>query len=190
MDGELPASFSVATADDILDALDPEQREVAANPTGPMCVLAGAGTGKTRAITHRIAYGCATGAYDPVAVLAAMRKALPEPVDHFLTQADLTLTVPGPMTPELAEQVELVADLEGRGPELPRGRRHRPERIDRHQRADDRLRRPVDDAGVQVAARGIRAEPVLCARRLQRRGDRVGRALPGEQGREERPRDQ
>ena len=44
-----------------------------------------------------------------------MRKALPEPVDHFLTQADLTLTVPGPMTPELAEQVELVADLESGG---------------------------------------------------------------------------
>ncbi|WP_439031939.1 helicase-associated domain-containing protein [Gordonia terrae] len=49
------------------------------------------------------------------AVLAAMRKALPAPVDHFLTQADLTLTVPGPMTPELAEQVELVADLESGG---------------------------------------------------------------------------
>lgn len=49
------------------------------------------------------------------AVLAAMRKALPEPVDHFLTQADLTLTVPGPMTSELAEQVELVADLESGG---------------------------------------------------------------------------
>lgn len=49
------------------------------------------------------------------AVLAAMRASLPEPVDHFLTQADLTLTVPGPMTPELAEQVELVADLESGG---------------------------------------------------------------------------
>ncbi|GAC02042.1 hypothetical protein GONAM_41_00290 [Gordonia namibiensis NBRC 108229] len=49
------------------------------------------------------------------AVLTAMRAVLPEPVDHFLTQADLTLTVPGPMTPELAEQVELVADLESGG---------------------------------------------------------------------------
>ncbi|MGV9711112.1 helicase-associated domain-containing protein [Gordonia sp. NPDC003424] len=47
--------------------------------------------------------------------LAAMRSALPAPVDHFLTQADLTLTVPGPMTPELADQVELVADLESGG---------------------------------------------------------------------------
>ncbi|GAB88706.1 helicase-associated domain-containing protein [Gordonia rhizosphera] len=47
--------------------------------------------------------------------LEAMHAALPEPVDHFLAQADLTLMVPGPMTPELAEQVELVADLESGG---------------------------------------------------------------------------
>ena len=49
-------------ADAVLDALDPEQREVAAHPSGPMCVLAGAGTGKTRTITHRIAYQALTGA--------------------------------------------------------------------------------------------------------------------------------
>lgn len=58
------------SADDVLDALDPEQREVAAHPTGPMCVLAGAGTGKTRAITHRIAYGVHSGVYQPQRVLA------------------------------------------------------------------------------------------------------------------------
>ncbi len=58
------------TADDVLDALDPEQRQVAASPNGPMCVLAGAGTGKTRAITHRIAYGVLSGAYQPQRVLA------------------------------------------------------------------------------------------------------------------------
>jgi DNA helicase-2/ATP-dependent DNA helicase PcrA len=57
-------------ADAVLAALDPEQREVAATPTGPMCVLAGAGTGKTRAITHRIAYGVHSGAYVPQRVLA------------------------------------------------------------------------------------------------------------------------
>ncbi len=57
-------------ADDILRGLDPEQHVVAATPTGPMCVLAGAGTGKTRAITHRIAYGVWSGAYQPHQLLA------------------------------------------------------------------------------------------------------------------------
>ena len=57
-------------ADAVLAALDPEQREVAASPLGPMCVLAGAGTGKTRAITHRIAYGVHSGAFQPQRVLA------------------------------------------------------------------------------------------------------------------------
>ena len=61
---------AASSADDVLDALDPEQREVAAHPLGPMCVLAGAGTGKTRAITHRIAYGVHSGAYQPQRVLA------------------------------------------------------------------------------------------------------------------------
>lgn len=58
------------TPDEILAGLDPEQREVAANPRGPMVVLAGAGTGKTRAITHRIAYGVQSGAYAANRLLA------------------------------------------------------------------------------------------------------------------------
>ncbi|WP_435743154.1 ATP-dependent DNA helicase UvrD2 [Nocardioides sp. SYSU DS0663] len=57
-------------ADDLLAALDPEQRRVAEALRGPVRVLAGAGTGKTRAITHRIAYGVATGVYAPTEVLA------------------------------------------------------------------------------------------------------------------------
>ncbi|WP_052465865.1 ATP-dependent DNA helicase UvrD2 [Mobilicoccus massiliensis] len=60
----------LVTPDDILDALDPDQREVASSPLGAMCVLAGAGSGKTRAITHRIAYGVTSGAYRPSQVLA------------------------------------------------------------------------------------------------------------------------
>ncbi len=59
-----------ANADQLLEALDPEQREVAMALQGPVRVLAGAGTGKTRAITHRIAYGVATGVYNPHEVLA------------------------------------------------------------------------------------------------------------------------
>ncbi|MBV9445067.1 MAG: ATP-dependent helicase [Streptosporangiaceae bacterium] len=57
-------------AADLLDALDPEQREVALATRGAVCVLAGAGTGKTRAITHRIAYATVSGVMDPAHVLA------------------------------------------------------------------------------------------------------------------------
>ena len=60
----------MSDADDLLNGLDPEQREVAETLRGPLCVIAGAGTGKTRAITHRMAYGVATGVYKPTEVLA------------------------------------------------------------------------------------------------------------------------
>ncbi|MEU8385752.1 ATP-dependent DNA helicase UvrD2 [Streptosporangium sp. NPDC048865] len=56
--------------DNVLAALDPEQREVAEAVRGPVCVLAGAGTGKTRAITHRIAHAVRSGVVDAQGVLA------------------------------------------------------------------------------------------------------------------------
>ena len=58
------------TPDQLLDALDPEQREAAQSVSGPVCILAGAGTGKTRTITHRAAYAVASGAVPPSALLA------------------------------------------------------------------------------------------------------------------------
>ncbi len=54
----------------VLEALDPEQRDVATSPGGPLVVIAGAGTGKTRALTHRIAYAALTGVLDPRRTLA------------------------------------------------------------------------------------------------------------------------
>ena len=57
-------------AEGILAALDDEQRAVATAVRGPVCVIAGAGTGKTRAITHRLAYAVDIGVVDPQRILA------------------------------------------------------------------------------------------------------------------------
>jgi DNA helicase-2/ATP-dependent DNA helicase PcrA len=58
------------TAERVLAGLDPEQRKAVTAPAGPVCILAGAGTGKTRAITHRIAYRTQTGEISARHVLA------------------------------------------------------------------------------------------------------------------------
>ncbi|RMI35787.1 ATP-dependent DNA helicase UvrD2 [Nocardia stercoris] len=54
----------------MLDGLDPEQRAAVVAPRGPVCVLAGAGTGKTRTITHRIAHLVSAGQVRADQVLA------------------------------------------------------------------------------------------------------------------------
>lgn len=57
-------------AERILGRLNPEQREAAEAVRGPLCILAGAGTGKTTTITHRIAWQVASGAFPASQVVA------------------------------------------------------------------------------------------------------------------------
>lgn len=52
---------------------------------------------------------------DPATAAAALRDALPAPVDHVLLQADLTAIAPGRLLPELAAELALVADVESAG---------------------------------------------------------------------------
>lgn len=61
---------NIRDPEELLTALDPQQQQVALQVRGPLCVRAGAGTGKTRAITYRLAYAVAGGHVDPSSVLA------------------------------------------------------------------------------------------------------------------------
>ncbi|HEY0359557.1 MAG TPA: helicase-associated domain-containing protein [Mycobacteriales bacterium] len=58
-------------------------------------------------------FGRALLAGDPAADL--LRKLLPEPLDHVLVQPDLTVVAPGPLEPDLATELGLVADVESAG---------------------------------------------------------------------------
>ncbi|WP_091968315.1 ATP-dependent DNA helicase UvrD2 [Propionibacterium cyclohexanicum] len=70
-DSRLTRSASAREADEeVLSGLDDQQREVAMEIGGPLVVVAGAGTGKTRAITHRIAHGVLSGQQQASAILA------------------------------------------------------------------------------------------------------------------------
>ena len=57
-------------AERILEGLNPEQSAAAETTRGPLCILAGAGTGKTTTITRRIAWQVATGAFPPQQIVA------------------------------------------------------------------------------------------------------------------------
>jgi DNA helicase-2/ATP-dependent DNA helicase PcrA len=57
----MPSVAEDSSGGGVLAGLDPEQSAAVSAPAGPVCILAGAGTGKTRAITHRVAYRVLTG---------------------------------------------------------------------------------------------------------------------------------
>ena len=63
-------SSGAVTAGDLLAALNPAQRQAVEAPDGPLLIFAGAGSGKTRVLTHRIAHVIATRGIRPQEVLA------------------------------------------------------------------------------------------------------------------------
>jgi len=63
-------SFPVEKLDDLLKGLNPEQIEAVTHGKGPLLIIAGAGTGKTKVITHRIAYLIASKSAKPEEILA------------------------------------------------------------------------------------------------------------------------
>src|SRR3954462_7392669 len=64
------ASLGDLDAERILEGLNPEQRAAVVATRGPLCILAGAGTGKTTTITRRIAWQVASGAFAPSEIAA------------------------------------------------------------------------------------------------------------------------
>ncbi|HZE39452.1 MAG TPA: ATP-dependent helicase [Stackebrandtia sp.] len=88
----VPAARRMAAktnADGILGRLDPDQRAAASVPSGPLLIIAGPGTGKTRTLTHRIAHLVSERGVDPGEILAITftRRAAAEMAERLSTLA-------------------------------------------------------------------------------------------------------
>ncbi|MBF6187103.1 MULTISPECIES: helicase-associated domain-containing protein [Nocardia] len=88
------------------------RREAVEHTLAEAAALGLLGRGALASPARALLHGAATSAADAEAEMAA---ALPEPVDHVLVQADLTVVAPGPLVPELAQRIALVADVESAG---------------------------------------------------------------------------
>jgi DNA helicase-2/ATP-dependent DNA helicase PcrA len=131
-----------AGADGLLAGLDDAQRTAVTTPALPLCVLAGAGSGKTRVLTRRIAWRCATGAEDPRRVLALTF------TRAAAVELGARLRTLGGRDPVRTGTFHAIAWAELRSREAERGRTP-PVLVDRPGRL---LARVVDDRGVAAAA--------------------------------------
>ncbi|MER7016142.1 UvrD-helicase domain-containing protein [Saccharopolyspora sp. NPDC000359] len=93
-----PPTAPVASGDGVLAGLDPDQRAAAAIPSGPLLIVAGPGTGKTRTVTHRLAHLVLERDVDPATCLAITftRRAaqeMTERLEHLIGEAAQRMTV-------------------------------------------------------------------------------------------------
>ena len=120
---ELPPGQAPESADTVLDRLSWQaprraaaSRPLAAAMLAEAAALGITGYGAVTGYTRALLDGLDTGASRAEANAAdALSAALPESVEEFLLQPDLTVVVPGPPTPELQRELALAADLESSG---------------------------------------------------------------------------